>query len=258
MFGLGGGVFGLTEDYAAKVRGATKAPSASVPSPALDKLDVESFAAEERSTVLRWLEVNRVCFDRYPMRRWRTPRDHAFISYAWRDDPDAATPSRVADACAAAGIEHFLDRRNVASKEGAWRITVARAVAECTHFFVVVSPNIGSGGVVQREIEMAVQRWTLEMSPTVICIAEPAAAEQLRHDPAVPLVVRFLLTFAPRMTPEEAAQPALVRYVVEFTRRTGRMHDWLPFLSPATTLARATRLPGIAIETGATKQVARL
>ena len=111
---------------------------------------------------------------------------------------------------------------------------------------LVVSPHVGAARVVGREIETAMQRWTYEMSPTVVCVADREVAEALCRDPTVPLILRFLLTFSPRMTPAEAAEPALMRYIVEFTMRQARVRDWLLVISPATFSLQTARLPGIA------------
>jgi hypothetical protein len=89
------------------------------------------------------------------------------------------------------------------------------------------------------------QRWTYEMSPTVVCVADPGVAQAPCSDPSVPLVPRFLLTFSPRMTPAEAAEPALMRYIVEFTMRQARLRDWLLVLSPTTFLLQTARMPAI-------------
>jgi hypothetical protein len=91
-------------------------------------------------------------------------------------------------------------------------------------------------------------RWRGELLPAVICVVEPGVCEQLASDLSVPVAIRFLLRFCPQMTPAEASQPALVRYVVELTRRQGKWSDWRLLLSPSTAMAQVIRLPGIVSE----------
>jgi hypothetical protein len=128
---------------------------------------------------------------------------------------------------------------------GLFRRPLAGAIAECTHVFLVISPGIVSGDFVLREIEMAMSRWLLEMLPSIVCVVEPDVAARLLADPAVPLAVRFLLTFCPQMTFAESVEPALVRYVLELTRREGKWHDWLALLSPSTFGWQVFKLAGI-------------
>lgn len=216
-----------------------------------EKQDVDSFSLDERAQVVYWRELLRMPFHRFGtpmMRRWRTPADYAFISYAWRDDPGNEVSNKIASACQAARIDYFLDKRNKAAGRDSFRQSLAMNLSKSTHFFLVVSPNIALGHTVIREIDMAMMRWTFEMTPTIICVVDPDLAEGFRIDTRIPLTLRFLLTFCPQMTPAEAADPALVRYIVEVTRREGKLHDWLPLLSPGTTVGQAMRLPGIVDE----------
>jgi len=247
MVFLGGGVYGLTSGYAEKGHGVMQAKRGSPNFQSIlkfEKSDMEAFPPEERGQVLRWLELLRVCFSRYPVRSWKAAPDQVFISYVWRDDADSGVSSQIYAACSEAGLDKFLDKSD-GEKFGLYRKRLASGVAKCTHFFLMVSPGISDGPVVLRELEMAMQRWIHEMLPAIICILDPNVALRMRTDPTVPVAVRFVLTFCPQMTPAEAAESALVRYVVEFTRHEGKSHDWLALLSPSTTMARLRRLPGI-------------
>jgi hypothetical protein len=208
-----------------------------------DRLEVESFAQDlHQVQVLNWLFLLRGA--EKPLRpNWAATADYAFLSYLWGDD--GGMSARLAEACTTAGVGHFLDKEN-AEEFGLFRRGLAEGIAKCTHFFLVLSPKIvDPKRYIHREIEMAMGLWDIEMLPAIICVVEPDLAERLRTDPAVSLEIRFLLTFCPQMTPTEAAQPAIVRYIVEFTRREGKLHDWLALLSPATAYVRAVRLPGI-------------
>jgi len=46
------------------------------------------------------------------------------------------------------------------------------------------------------------------------------------------------------MTPAEAADPARLRSMVEFTRREGKLRDWMILLSPGSVFSRAARVSG--------------
>jgi len=216
-----------------------------------EKENAQLFPPDERAQIAYWRELLRKPFHRYPtpmMRPWRTPNDYVFISYAWRDDPGSEVSTQIAEACRVAGIKYFLDKRNRANGRDSFRRSLASCLGKSTHFFLVVSPNITRGHVVIREIEMAMTRWAFEITPTIICVVDPCLAAEFRRDARLPLALRFLLTFCPQMTAAEAAEPALVRYIVELTRREGKLHDWLPLLSPGTTVGQAMRMAGIADE----------
>jgi len=207
----------------------------------VQEADLDLFSESERPTVLGWLSAWR--WNAAPLRPWWAAADLAFISYRWCD-ADFALAEEIRKACEAADINSFWDN-SVGRKGDVFRPELAAHLGPCTHFFLVVSLETLNGGVVLREIETAMERWPKEKLPTMICVVEPEVANEMRRNSKVPLAIRFLLTFAPQMTPAEVAQPALVRYIVEFTRREGKLYDWLPFLSPATGFARAIRLPGI-------------
>ena len=157
--------------------------------------------------------------------------------------------SRLAEACATAKIDHFLDKTGVRFKEGLWGVSVATGLARCSHLFLIVSANMASGKVVVREPEQAMQRWIYKAAPNIVCAAEPDVASAPCADPSVPLVNRLLVTFCPRMAPSEAAAPSLVKYVTQFTMRQGRLHDWMLLLSPVTFGMQTAQLPGISAVT---------
>lgn len=213
--------------------------------PADEHTMVEAFAADDRPLVLQWLNNLRIGWRPRAFRRWSPSPDFAFISYAWRDNAETSAADGVSNACVAAKVESFLDKVMLQSGEGLFRMPLAAGLSKSTHVFLVVTPGVAHGQVVRREIEMAMGRWGAEFLPAIICVVEPDVCAQLLADPAVPLPIRFLLTFCPQMTQAEAAQPALVKYVVEMTRREGKWNDWRLLLSPSTALAQVIRMPGI-------------
>ena len=213
--------------------------------PADERALVESFTPDEQRFVLQWLNSIRIGLRTRSFRNWSPYPDFVFISYAWRDDTENSAASGIAAACHAAQIEYFLDKVTLKSREGVFRMPLATGLSKSTHVFLVITPRLASGQVVRREIEMAMGRWRGELVPAIICVVDPQVCEQLMTDPAVPLPLRFLLRFCPRMTPAEAAHPALVRYVIELTRREGKWSDCRLLLSPSTALSEVIRLPGI-------------
>jgi len=181
---------------------------------------------------------------RFAWRPWLNASDHVFISYRWCP-ADKRVATDLATALGTAKIDHFIDQ-SISRKGDIFRAEIATQLAACTHFFVVVSRKTIDGKVVRREIETAIQRWVLEIVPSVVCVVEPKVADELMRDSTTPLTIRYILAFCPHMSPAEARQPALVQYITEFTRRRGRLYDWLPFLTPATTGVRNNRLLGLA------------
>jgi hypothetical protein len=211
--------------------------------PAKERPLVETFLPSERPLVLQWLNSLRMGL-RSVYRRWQPAPDYVSISYAWSDNALGDNASPVAAACKATGIDAFLDKLTVHGQQGVFRMPIAAGLSKCTHFFLIVTPGVDSGNVVRQEIEMAMGRWRSEMLPPIICVVEPAVRDKLVADPAVPLPLRFLLTFCPQMTPAEASDPALVRYIIELTRRQGKWSDWRVVLSPSTAIAQILRLRG--------------
>ena len=243
----GGGGLGLTKHHSSILKPLIRSPAGQLklPQPALDRPDLKDFDADEQAQVFHWLEFLRLPVDRFPMRSWRARKDYAFISYPWRDDSELQVSSGIARALEVAGVEHFIDKMNFGRDAGWYRMPLAVAICKSTHFFLVISPNIVSGRVITKEIELAMGRWPMEMLPTIICVVEPDTAQRLRANRDVPLALRFLITFCPNITYAESAQPAIVRWILEFTRRRGKLDDWWPLLSPATSFLEAVRLPGI-------------
>ena len=250
------GALGLTAGYAERFQGLFEKsfPLAVDHSGAramlgLDAAELQRFQPEEQGKVLHWLSLLRAQDQGLRLRPWRRPPLFAFVSYVWADDRDVGMASRIAAACDGAGIPNFLDKTGVESKEGSWRMQVATGLGKATHLLLGVSPGLGTGGVVIRELEMALHRWAMD-GPAIICVASPEVSDQLCSDHSVPLIVRFAVTFCPRMTPEEAATPDLIRYVLERTRRQGKLRDLLAFVSPCTLYSQLVRLPGIAQSVG--------
>ncbi len=229
-----------------KVLSASPSKSASMQGiPAGERPLVETFPNDERKLIVQWLASLRIGLRPRTYRRWRPAVDHAFVSYAWKDDNQAGAATALADACKAIGLDVFLDKVTHFSKEGVFRMPIAAGLSKSTHFFLVVTPGIASGSVVRREIEMAMGRWRGELLPAIICVVEPEVRVAILADPAMPLSLRFLLTFCPNMTPAEAAQPELIRYIVELTRRGGKWSDWRLLFSPASAMSQVIRLAGI-------------
>jgi hypothetical protein len=238
------GAAGLTADHTERMLTAARVPKGSV-APLIP--EVEPFAVEERADVMHWLWALRIG-RQTPLRTWLPPRDYGFISYAWAGEAKSGIAERVAASCGKAGIAHFVDTQGVESPSGLYRFFLARGIARATHVLLVVTPELLQGTVVLREIETAMLRWPLERSPAIICVVEPGVAETLRTDRAAPLSLRFLLSFCPQLSVEEASAPDIVRYVLAWTRRPAKLDDWLFLLSPATALSRAVSLDGVVDE----------
>jgi len=171
-------------------------------------------------------------------RSWFRRRDCAFISYAWADEAEQPVAEKLRGIVEGLEVECFFDRDRIRSKFSAWRSRVSLHLLDCTHVFLVLGRHVLGGQVVRREIQMSVQRWHTEVLPAVICVAEPDVVQQLRDDPTIPPELRFILDWCPRLTYEEAADPAVVEHLLRQRRRQGLFRDWLTLLTPLSTMRR--------------------
>lgn len=243
---------GLTDTHLSRIRRPFEKTGGRRPityAQGIDDVRLPTFAQneEERKEFLQFPFLQRIPAAQ-SLRLWFTPPDFAFISYVWVDAQNCNTAELLDLALTQSEIPHFRDIQSIADRFDVWRKHVAVALASCTHFFLVVSPGIRLGQVVHREVETAIQRLSLEMLPAVICVVNPEEAHTLLNDYTTPLPVRVLLASCPQITTAEAADPRLVRYIVEQTRRQGKWNDWLTMLSPAAARERILRMPGLVRE----------
>jgi hypothetical protein len=210
----------------------------------VDDEALASFDEAQKNELRRFAFHQRIGPDQ-SFRPWFTPHDFAFISYVWSDEATLNLAERLDGTLAAAGIPSFRDKRGILDPYAAWREEIALALTRCTHFFIIVSPGIKTAQVVLREIQTVVYRWRLEMSPAVICIADPNDVPTLRNDPKTDLNVRFLLSCCPYLTPEAATDARQVREIVEYTRRQGKWKDWGAMMSLAAARHQILMMPGI-------------
>ncbi|MGD9691092.1 MAG: TIR domain-containing protein [Phycisphaerales bacterium] len=192
------------------------------------------FTEQERATARRWATMNALATISGCQRTWRAPRVRAFVSYAWTGDPGYQAAANLVATLQTCRVPCFLDRHEIASPFENWRTRVYHGVMHCTHLFLLISPNLMRAAIVRRELITVFQRWHLEQTPAVICVAPPALAESMRSDARVPLEVRFALAWCPVMSLEEARDPELVAALLEQRRRQGRFRDLTLALSPST------------------------
>lgn len=204
---------------------------------------LDGFTEDERAQMMRWSDAERRPFGLRS--RWFAAADYAFISYAWSDDLRLHMADRLAGALTEIGVDYYRDKESGQRFVG-FQEHLAPAMGLCTHLFLVVSPGIVEGDIINREVRAALNRWSFEALPAIVCIAEPETARALQRDARVPLEVRFALTKCPMMSFEEALDPAALRYVIGLTRRQGKLADWLTVLSGAMAPRRILYMPGIA------------
>lgn len=241
---------GLTSSYLERIRQGFRSTRETAPYGGLiSEASIERFAENENAELQRRTFLRRN--DGGPSRRgWFARPDYAFISYVWSDIENVKTAERLDEALTAAGIPFFRDRRAMADPFAVWREPVAAALARCTHVFLVASLAIKNAQVLHREIETVIDRTLAEMLPSVICVVNPNDARLLLDDAQVPVEVRYLLAWCPRMTPAETADGRQLRYIVEHTRRQGKWDDWLTTLSGPAARSRILRMPGIVSSAG--------
>jgi hypothetical protein len=170
-------------------------------------------------------------------RAWRCPSDKIFISYAWKDAADVVTARRIADNLSLLGKSVFLDKREI-PRFAAWRSQVSQGLLECTHLIVVIGPATRYGRICRREIKMSMQRWDTELFPSIICVVEPNTADELLTDEDIPLEMRFLLRWCPRLNYTEASDAKLLDSLIRQRRRQGMLRDWCAILWPNVALSR--------------------
>lgn len=210
----------------------------------LQEPNAARFSEEEQTQLLDFAFLHRLGLG-HSLRGWFRRRDFAFVSYVWSDEKLDKAATALDTRLRENGTETFRDTRAIRDPFAAWRDQIAYALSDCTHFFLVVTPGIIHGQVVLREIDTVIRRWYLEMAPAVICVVDPDVARDLCANPQVPLLVRFLLASSPQMTPSEAANPDLLKYLVEYTRRQGKWGDWLTMLSARASKHRILKMPGL-------------
>lgn len=165
-------------------------------------------------------------------RPWLRRRPNVFISYAWRDEKHTPTARTLEQTTSRMGVPCFLDTRRIPGKFSSWRARVVDGILDCTHFFVVLGPNVREAQVMHREIRTALQRWNTELEPAVVCVVEPEVAAALEAE-KVSQELKYLLHQAPKIAYAEAARGDVVARLLLQRRRQGLWQDWLTLLRPA-------------------------
>ncbi len=165
-------------------------------------------------------------------RPWLPRPPNVFISYAWRDEERTPVARTLEHTISAMGIPCFLDTRRIPGKFASWRTYIVNELLDCTHFFVVLGPNVREAKVMHREIRTALQRWSTGLEPAVICAVEPGVAAALAAEDISP-ELEYLLHEAPKITYAEAARSDVVARLLSQRRRQGLWYDWLTLLWPA-------------------------
>jgi hypothetical protein len=168
-------------------------------------------------------------------RPWFSRRPHVFISYAWRDEEQTPAARILQQTVARINVPCFLDTRKIPGKFSSWRARVADEILDCTHFFLVLGPNVNEAQVVHREIKTALQRWNTELEPAVLCVVEPEVSDGLERSKLSP-ELKYLLHQAPKLTYAEAAQQEVLEILLFQRCRQGLCRDWVTLLRPAARL----------------------
>ena len=177
-------------------------------------------------------------------RPWLRKPSKVFISYAWHDEERTPVARTLHQTISRQGVPCFLDTRRIPGKFSSWRARVVDEILDCTHFFVVLGPNVHEAQVVHREIRTALQRWYTELEPAVACVVEPEVAAALSAERRSP-ELRYLLHEAPKMTYAEAARGEVVARLLLQRRRQGLWRDWLALLLPEARLRQFLKIESV-------------
>jgi hypothetical protein len=180
-------------------------------------------------------------------RPWLRKQPKVFISYAWRDEEHTSAARTLQQTISHIGMPCFLDRRQIPGKFASWRVYVTDEILRCTHFFVVLGPNVHEAQVMHREIRTALQRWNTELEPAMVCVVEPEVAAALERENLSP-ELQYLLQEVPKITYAEAACSDIVARLLFQRRRQGLWQDWLTLLWPAKRLQRFLEVESVVSE----------
>lgn len=205
------------------------------------------FTEDEQTRCRQWAAVSALGMTSAAYRPLWRRRDRIFVSYLWADEEDTGIAS-IADALDRLPTPHFVDKRYSRSQFLPWRPLIASELARATHVLLVISPNMLRGRIVIREIKTIEMRWYFEMLPAVICVVDPEVAAKFSGDVAVPLFLRFLLAWCPRLTYLEAQDEKNIAFIIRQRRRHGRLGDWWALIEGPVAEARmfaSLQHPGI-------------
>jgi len=210
----------------------------------------------DKYRMLDWA-LGQSIFGGYKLRRCLPQADRIFVSYTWEDEKEAPNAKELGKTLDKLKVGYFLDTRNIYSKAvidtnvfcrpsedtrninfkfAGWRWQASVGILESTHVFVVIGPKILKGRTVLKEIRMSLQRWHTELYPAIICVVEPEIAAKLLKDENLPIELRFLLRWCPRLNYEEARNPNLIKTLLQQRRRQGFFQDWKSVLFPESSL----------------------
>jgi len=174
---------------------------------------------------------------------WFPRADQLFISYAWHDEGEVPIARAVKNAVDQLRpvVPCFLDQRHITSRFAAFRSAVSSELLRSTHVIFIIGPHFRKGEVVQREVATTLQRWYVEVLPTVICVVEPEVASALLKSDDLSPTLQLLLTWCPCLSVEEATNPTLLGRIIAQRRRQGLWRDWCTLFAPGAALQRMTQ-----------------
>ncbi|MBE0690258.1 MAG: hypothetical protein IH587_09085, partial [Anaerolineae bacterium] len=185
------------------------------------------------------LEMSHIMRSGTVRRVWFPKTDRVFISHAWEDaEPYQDAAQLLANICTLYDTPCFFDRRNIAEKFAAWRLKIVPHLLRCTHFSIVIGPDILKGDVVLRELKTAIQRWGTEVYPAIVCVVDHDVVEALLANEDLPHDLRFVLTQCPQLSLEDASHDEIVECVIEQRRFQGMLEDWRTLFNPRATYER--------------------
>lgn len=197
----------------------------------------------DRTSRFFWLEAlsdrfaGNLSFLSHKMHRsWLRQRPRVFISYSWVADEKRGLAPDLHRVLTDLAIDHFYDKDSIRSRFASWRSSVSDALMRCTHVLVLLDDSMPAKQVVDREIRTAVQRLHTDILPSFVCVADSHTIKALLEKVDVPFELRWLLEWAPRISPSEASDPSVIESVIRQRTRQGRFRDFLSLLFPSACL----------------------
>ncbi|MBU1712410.1 MAG: TIR domain-containing protein [Proteobacteria bacterium] len=167
---------------------------------------------------------------------WFRQKPRVFISYSWTVDEKHGLAPDLHRVLTDLRINHFYDKDSIRSSFASWRASVSDALMQCTHVLVLLDPSMPAQQVVDREIRTAVQRLHTDIIPSIICVADADTVKVLLDKKDLPFELRWLLEWAPRISPREARDPIIVESILRQRTRQGRFRNFFTLIFPGSYL----------------------
>jgi hypothetical protein len=109
---------------------------------------------------------------------------------------------------------------------------------------------VADSRTLHNEVRTVLYRLFTELIPSIICVSSAETVATLLERVDLPDELRFALSNCPRLSYDEANDPAVVHHILRQRRRQSVWASWSALVAPNNTLSKL-----IAIETAATREI---